>query len=97
MRPSRRMSFRRWVSSSSAEASSARLISGPTSDGTSDIVEILRDCDSSAHFPKFVLHRSDHFHELRKVMGTGKLMILVPLFYLTFLGRICRKWCRNVK
>jgi hypothetical protein len=51
----------------------------------------------SAHFPKFVLHRSDHFHELRKAMGTSKLMILVPLFYLTFLERICRKWCRNVK
>src|SRR5579864_9682466 len=52
---------------------------------------------TSAHFPKFVLHRSDHFHELRKAMGTGKLTILVPLFYLTFLERICRKWCRNVK
>ncbi len=23
----------------------------------------------SAHFPKFVLHRSAHLHELRKVMG----------------------------
>jgi hypothetical protein len=52
---------------------------------------------TSAHFPKFVLHCRDHFHELRKVMGTSKLMILVPLFYLTFLGRICREWCRNVK
>jgi hypothetical protein len=52
---------------------------------------------ASAHFPKFVLHRSDHFHELRKAMGTSKLMILVPLFHLTFLERICRKWCRNVK
>src|SRR5579864_9838994 len=30
------------------------------------------------------------FHELRKVMGTSKLMILVPLFYLTFLVRMCR-------
>jgi len=44
----------------------------------------------SAHFPKFVLHRRTPFHELRKVMGTSKLMILVPLFYLTFLGRMCR-------
>src|SRR6478609_676672 len=34
---------------------------------------------TSAHLPKFVLHRSVHFHELRKVMGTGKLIILVPL------------------
>ena len=27
---------------------------------------------ASAHFPKFVLYRSTHFHELRKVMGTSK-------------------------
>jgi hypothetical protein len=30
--------------------------------------------DTSTHFPKFVLHRSTHFHELRKVMGTSKLI-----------------------
>jgi hypothetical protein len=30
--------------------------------------------DTSAHFPKFVLHRSAHLHELRKAMGTGKLI-----------------------
>jgi hypothetical protein len=29
---------------------------------------------SSAHFPKFVLHRCNHFHELRKVMGARKLV-----------------------
>jgi hypothetical protein len=51
----------------------------------------------SAHLRKFVSHRRDHFHELRKVRGTSKLMILVPLFYLTFLARIRREWCRNVK
>jgi hypothetical protein len=34
---------------------------------------------SSAHFPKFVLHCRTRFHELRKVMGTSKPMILVPL------------------
>jgi hypothetical protein len=28
--------------------------------------------NSSAHFPKFVFHRSTHFHELRKDMGTYK-------------------------
>ena len=44
---------------------------------------------TSAHFPKFVLHLSTHFHELRKVMGTGKPIMLVPLFYLKFLDRIC--------
>jgi len=27
---------------------------------------------TSTHFPKFGLHRSVHFHELRKVMGTSK-------------------------
>src|SRR5689334_16152856 len=54
-------------------------------------------CRSSAHFPKFVLHPSTHFHELRKVMGTSKIVTLVPLFYLTFLDRIRRLWCRNVK
>jgi len=46
---------------------------------------------ASAHFPKFVLHRRTHFHELRKVMGTSKLMILVPLFDLTSLGRKLRQ------
>ena len=31
----------------------------------------MRSTDSSsAHFPKFVLRRSTHLHELRKVMGT---------------------------
>jgi hypothetical protein len=29
--------------------------------------------DTSAHFPKFVLYRSTHLHELRKAMGTSKL------------------------
>jgi hypothetical protein len=29
---------------------------------------------SSAHFPKFVLYRSTHLHELRKVRGTSKLI-----------------------
>jgi hypothetical protein len=34
----------------------------------------------SAHFPKFVLNRGTHRHELRKVMGASKPMILGPLF-----------------
>src|ERR1043166_3133278 len=42
---------------------------------------------ASAHFPKFVLHRRTHLHELRKVMGTSRLMILVPLFDLKSLGQ----------
>src|SRR3974390_688247 len=29
-------------------------------------------CGTSAHFPKLVLHRRTHSHELRKVMGTSK-------------------------
>ena len=57
-----------------------------------------RDVAASAHFPKFVLRLEPRtFHELRKAIGTGKVMILVPLFYLTFLDRIRRLWCRNVK
>src|SRR6516162_4859743 len=28
---------------------------------------------ASAHFPKFVIHRSTHLHELRKAKGTSKL------------------------
>jgi hypothetical protein len=35
---------------------------------------------TSAHFPKFVIHCRERFHELRKVMGTSKPMIPVPLF-----------------
>src|SRR6202041_1183235 len=35
------------------------------------------------------------FHELRKVMGTSKFMIAVPLSHVKFLNRICRVWCRN--
>jgi hypothetical protein len=30
-------------------------------------------------------------------MGTGKPMILVPLFHLKFLDKICRLWCKNFK
>ena len=33
-------------------------------------IEVISE--ASAHFPKFVLHRSTHLHELRKVMGTSK-------------------------
>jgi hypothetical protein len=41
----------------------------------------------SAHFPKFAIPLRKRFRELRKVMGTSKLMILVPLFDLKSLGR----------
>src|ERR1700734_1208387 len=37
------------------------------------------------------------FHELRKVIGTSKIMLLVPLFNLKFLEGICRLLCRNFK
>ncbi|SHN68170.1 hypothetical protein SAMN05444170_1295 [Bradyrhizobium erythrophlei] len=40
---------------------------------------------ASARFPKFVLRLSGTFHELRKVTGTSKFMVLVPLFHLKFL------------
>jgi hypothetical protein len=37
------------------------------------------------------------FHELRKVLGIGKLVTLVPLSDLKFLVRICRLRCRYFK
>src|SRR5579872_34441 len=37
------------------------------------------------------------FHELRKVMGTSKLIIPVPPFHLKFLDRIRCLWCRSFK
>jgi len=37
---------------------------------------------ASADFAKFVNHRCDFSHELRKIIGTSNFMILVPLFYL---------------
>ena len=46
------------------------------------------DVGTSASLPKFVLHCSPLRHELRKQSGTGKLMILVPLFGLKFLEEI---------
>jgi hypothetical protein len=36
----------------------------------------------SAHFPRFVSRRRGTFHEPRKVMGTRKPMIPMPLFNL---------------
>jgi hypothetical protein len=55
----------------------------------SEEAQIVRFCVGSdaamwetalgAHFPKFVLHCRATVHELRKVMGTRKSMILVPL------------------
>src|SRR5262249_16865773 len=38
------------------------------------VYECQNQRDTSAHFPKFVIHRSTHFHELRKAMGTSKLI-----------------------
>src|SRR5581483_6712465 len=48
-------------------------------------------------FPKFVIHRPKHFHELRKVMGTSKPMIRVPLFDLKSLGRTRGKCCKDLR
>src|SRR5215470_14433179 len=44
-----------------------------------------RACRTSAPLPKFVNHRGNHRHELRKQRGTSKFMTLVPLFDLKFL------------
>ena len=37
--------------------------------------QLFKDKKPGAHFPKFALHRGDHFHELRKVMGTSKQIV----------------------
>src|SRR5438045_9514192 len=52
---------------------------------------------ASAPLPKFVIHRSTFRHELRKQRGTSNSKILVPLFDLKFLKRVCGKSCRNFK
>src|SRR3974390_2553483 len=36
------------------------------------VCELRNRKDTNAHFPKFVLHRCTHSHELRKVVGTRK-------------------------
>ena len=47
--------------------------------------ERLMSFDPSTRFPKFVIRLRILANELRKAKGTSKLMILVPLFDLTFL------------
>jgi hypothetical protein len=42
----------------------------------------------SAHFPKFAIGFSNTFGELRKAMGTSKVMILVPLIDLKSLKEL---------
>jgi hypothetical protein len=43
---------------------------------------------TGAPFPKFVIHPSTLWHELRKQRGTGHSRILVPLFDLKFLTEL---------
>src|SRR5262245_34515303 len=52
---------------------------------------------ASAPLPKFVIHRSNLRHELRKQRGTSKFMTLVPLFRFEIPERVCRECCRNFK
>jgi len=40
----------------------------------------VRARSASAHFPKFVLHRSTHLHELRKVMALLKCSVSKSAF-----------------
>ena len=64
----------------------------PMTDAGDLLAECL-ECQpwTSAHFPKFVLHRSTHLHELRKVMGTSKSMIPSSAFDLKSPERILRR------
>src|SRR5438876_12039584 len=50
-----------------------------------EVLLIARAAIASAPLPKFVIHRSTLWHELRKQRGTSKSMVLVPLFDLKFL------------
>src|SRR5215510_7971628 len=60
---------------------------GPAQHATLWIFAIRRcSQDTSAPLPKFVIHRSNLWHELRKQKGTSKYMILVPLIDLKFLN-----------
>src|SRR6266436_8400101 len=52
---------------------------------------------ASGPLPKFVIHRGTFRLELRKQRGTSNSMILVPLFDLKFLERVCGNCCRNFK
>src|ERR1700733_7701251 len=53
--------------------------------------------DRGAHFPKFVRHRSAHLHELRKVMGTNKLIDSSTAYRFEVPGRDCGSWCRDFR
>src|SRR6516164_5225603 len=53
------------------DSSAAFLFEVPGSNSPPALQE-LQIGGTSAHFPKFVLHRGAYFHELRKVMGTSK-------------------------
>src|SRR5437899_7892513 len=44
--------------------------------------------DASAPLPKFAIHRSTLWHELRKQRGTASYLILVPLIDLKFLNEL---------
>jgi hypothetical protein len=52
---------------------------------------------ASAHLPKFVLRRSAHLHELRKVMGTSKLIDSSTAYRSEVSGRNCGSWCRDFR
>src|ERR1700730_14593845 len=62
-------------------------MSGKASRRTSLVPTFRSSCTTSART----------FNELRKVMGTSKPKILVPLVHLKFLDGICRLRCRNFK
>jgi hypothetical protein len=66
-------------------------------EGFSEPVNVDRDVRTSAHFSKFGLHRSTSVYELRKVMGTSKLIDPSAAFHLKFLNQIRRLLRRNFK
>ena len=63
------ISFKAWSTGASWRADGPHQpASRAVAHGTGD-PQAPRQRGPSAHFPKFVLHRSTHLHELRKVVG----------------------------
>src|SRR5579872_3032668 len=58
----------------------------------------MRSRAPSAHFPKFVLHRSTHLPRTSESHGLlTNLLILVPLYRSEVPDRICRLWSRDFR
>src|SRR3974390_3197194 len=71
-RGTHRHELRKVVGTSKRNDSGAAFLFEVPGSNSPLVLQELQIGGTSAHFPKFVLHRGAHFHELRKVMGTSK-------------------------